>query len=247
MYTTISFAQSDDYVLDKKKQHNISPQFQKDIYDTKNPDYTSYFISPTAFTITKRDFRFASNDILFLKGTYGLTSNTNVSLTSSLFGSIFGSVKHSFNLQNEKTLSLSASAGNFTAFLKDTNIVLTGTDAVFTIGDHQNNVSIGTGFYFIKSNIDIVYDKREFFIHAITFGIQNQISKKVYLMADGYYFTNYNFFTAAAGLKFVIKTRYCLNTGIMPFVRDDIRTTRHDIKSVFLPVISFKMLIERKD
>ncbi|MGE0561927.1 MAG: hypothetical protein AB7O47_08935 [Flavobacteriales bacterium] len=229
-----------------KKSKNGSI-LNKDIYDLKNPDYTSYFISPTAFTITKRDFRLASNDVLFFKGTYGLTSKTNVSLTTSLFGSIFGSVKHSINLQDEKTLSFSGSAGNFTASLKDTNIIFTGTDVIFTLGNHQNNVSLGTGFYFIKSNIDIVYDKREFFLHAVTFGIQNQLSKKVYLMVDGYYFTNYNMFTAAAGLKFIIKTRYCLNAGIMPIVRDDIRTSRYDIKSVMIPVISFRMLIERKD
>lgn len=246
LFVSLCFSQTDDYVISGKKSNNNSI-LKKDIYDVKNPDYTSYFLSPTAFTITKRDFRLASNDILFFKGTYGLTSKTNLSLTTSLFGSILGSLKHSINLQNEKTLAFSGTVGNFTASLKDTNVIFTGVDAVFTIGNHQNNVSLGTGFYFIKSNIDIVYDKREFFVHAITFGIQNQISRKVYVMVDGYYFTNYNMFTAAAGLKFVIKTRYSLNAGIMPIVRDDIRTSRYDIKSVIIPVVSFRMLIERKD
>ncbi len=241
----IGFAQDDDYVVKDKK--SAKPLFKKDIYNTPNPDYTSYFISPTAFTLTKRDFRLASNDLVFFKVTYGLTSNSNVSLNTSLFGTIIGSVKHSIALQENQQLSFSASFGDFTASLKDTNILFGGGDANFTLGDHQNNVTFGTGFHAVKSNIDLIQDKRQVFVHTLNFGVQRQIGQKTYLMVDGYYFTNFSILTGAAGLKFVIKTRYALNVGVMPILWKTIRSTRYDIKPNRIPVVSFRMLIERKD
>jgi hypothetical protein len=244
-YLQLGFAQEDDYVVKDKK--SAKPLYKKDLYSTPNPDYTSYFISPTAFTITKRDFRLASNDLIFFKVTYGLTSNTNVSINTSLFGSIIGSVKHSIVLKENQQLSFSASFGDFTASLKDTNVLFGGCDANFTLGDHQNNVTFGTGFHVVKSNIDLIQDKRQFFVHTLNFGVQRQIAKKTYLMIDGYYFTNYSILTGAAGFKFVIKTRYTLNAGVMPILWNNIRNTRYDVKPILIPVVSFRMLIERKD
>lgn len=245
LFTThFCIAQEEDYVLEGKKSKNV---FSKNSFEIKNPDYTSYFISPTAFTITKRDFRLASNDLIFFKGTYGLTSTTNISLNSSLFGTLIGSLKQSINLEEEKTLSFTASFGDFTASLKDTNILFMDVDANFTFGNHQNNFTIGTGVNYIKSNIDLVSTKNEIVIHTINFGFQNQISRKIYVMVDGYYFTNFNILAAAAGFKFVIKTRYTLNAGVMPILWNNIRSSRYDIKPMMMPVLSFRMLIERKD
>lgn len=239
-------AQDDDeYVFKNKGKTNKKSISNKSIYDIPNPDYTSYFLSPTAFTITKRDFRLASNDIIFFKATYGLTDKTNISLNTTLFGSVIGSLKHSIDIDENQTLSFSASFGDFTASIKDTNILFTGADACFTFGDHQNNISVGTGFYYIKSSIDIFYDRKEFYAHVISFGLQNQIAKKTYIMVDGYYFTNYSILTAAAGFKFVIRTRYTLNAGIMPVLWNDIRSSRYNVKPTMIPVISFRMLIER--
>lgn len=242
--TTNVFAQ-DDYVVNSKKNPNAS--LKKDIYTIPNPDYTSYFISPTAFTLTKRDFRIANNDLLFFKLTYGLTSNTNISINTSLFGSLIGSVKHQLKLDEDKSIALSASFGEFFMSLKDTSVMFSGIDACFTMGNHQNNISFGTGFWFINSNIDIIQEKKQFYAHSLNFGIQSQLSKKIYVMVDGYYFTNYSLFAGAAGLKFIIKTRYALNLGVMPMLRNDIRNNRYDIKPFVLPVASFRMLIERRD
>ncbi len=240
------FAQvEDDYV--NKNQSKSKPLFNKKIYEISNPDYTSYFLSPTAFTLTKRDFRIASNDFIFVKGTYGLTDKLNISLNTSLFGSLIGSLKQRIDLGEQKSLSFSASLGNFTFTLKDTNILFSSADANFTFGTIQNSITVGTGMSFIKSNIDLVNDKRKFLMHFITFGLQNQLSRKVYFMVDGYYFTNYNILTAAAGFKFVIKTRYTLNAGVMPILWNDTRRSRYDIKPMMIPVVSFRMLIERKN
>lgn len=246
---TFCIAQEDeDYVLKNKNSRKSIRQLtdKKDIYDISNPDYTSYFISPTAFTITKRDFRLASNDIMFFKVTYGLTDHTNISINTSLFGSLIGSIKQSIDIDENQKLAFSASLGDFTASLKDTNILFTGADACFTLGDHQNNISFGTGFYYIKSSIDIFNDRRELYAHVISFGLQNQITKKTYFMVDGYYFTNYSIFTAALGFKFIIRTRYNLNVGVMPILWNDIRSSRYDIKPTMIPVVSFRMLIDRK-
>lgn len=245
VFLTASVYAQDDYVIADKK--NAKASLKKDIYTVPNPDYTSYFISPTAYTITKRDFRIANNDLLFLKLTYGLSSNTNISLNTSLFGSLIGSLKHQLKVDEEKSIALSASFGEFFMTLKDTSVMFSGVDACFTLGNHQNNLSFGTGFWFINSNIEMIQNKKQFYAHSINFGIQSQLAKKIYVMVDGYYFTNYSMFAGAAGLKFIIKTRYALNLGVMPMLRNDIRNNRYDIKPFVLPVASFRMLIERRD
>ena len=51
VFLTASVYAQDDYVIADKKNANAS--LKKDIYTVPNPDYTSYFISPTAYTITK--------------------------------------------------------------------------------------------------------------------------------------------------------------------------------------------------
>lgn len=245
---SVCFSQEEeDYVLNNHKTKNLDPNFKKNIYDIVNPDYTSYFISPTAFTIPKYNFRLANNDLLFFKGTYGLTNNTNISLTTTLFGSIIGSIKHAINLDDEKTLSFSASFGDFTASLIDTNILFSNVDVNFTFGTHQNSFTIGTGGSFISSNIELISSKQQIFIHTLNFGFQTQISRKGYVMIDGYYFTNYNILTAAAGLKFIMGKRFTLNVGVMPILWNNIRSSRYDIQPVIMPVASFRVLLGRKD
>ncbi len=239
-------AQNDEEYVESYK-NTKKPIFSKDLYEYKNPDYTSYFISPTAFTITKRDFRIAGNDFIFYKLTYGLTGKTNVSINTSLFGSIIGSIKHSFDVRENNRFALSASFGDFTAALKDTSIWFGGADAVYTIGNHENNMSFGTGFYSIKTNLELLQRNKLFYFHSITFGIQRQIAKKTFLMAEGYYFTNYSIFTGAGGLKFIIKSKYALNIGVMPILWNNIRQNRYSPKPFVIPVVSLRMLIKRRD
>jgi hypothetical protein len=93
----------------------------------------------------------------------------------------------------------------------------------------------------------MINEETEFFFHTINAGFQKQLSKNVYLMVDGLYFTNYNILTGGAGFKFVIKTKYSINAGLMPIFWNNIRTTRHDFTSGVIPFFSARMLIERKD
>ncbi|MCB9359703.1 MAG: hypothetical protein H6587_11705 [Flavobacteriales bacterium] len=238
------FAQ-DEYVLDT--DNSKTTEINKAIFNKPNPDYTSYFTTPTAYTLTKRDFRLASNDILFFKVSYGLTSNSTISLNMSAFSSLIGSIKQNIKKNENICISITASLGDLTSGLKDTTVLFTGCSGQATIGDHQNNLTIGTGIYYINSNVEMINEETEFFFHTINAGFQKQLSKNSYLMLDGLYFTNYNILTGGIGFKFVIKTKYSVNAGVMPVIWNNIRTTRHDFTSGVLPFFSVRMLIERKD
>jgi hypothetical protein len=244
-YCFSSFAQ-DDYVLESES-NSKTKEINKAIFNKPNPDYTSYFTTPTAYTLTKRDFRLASNDILFFKISYGLTSNTTISLNMSAFSSLIGSIKQNIKKNENVCVSITASLGDLTSGIKDTSVLFTGGSGQATIGNHQNNVTVGTGFYYINSNIEMINEEHEFFFHTINAGFQKQLSKNVYLMIDGLYFTNYNILTGGAGFRFVIKTKYSINAGLMPIFWNNIRTTRHDFTSGVIPFFSARMLIERKD
>jgi hypothetical protein len=238
------FAQ-DDYVLES--DNSKTTEINKAIFNKPNPDYTSYFTTPTAYTLTKRDFRLASNDILFFKVSYGLTEKTTIALNMSMFGSLVGSIKQNIKQNENVRLSITASLGDLTSGIKDTSVLFTGGSFLATIGDHQNNITIGTGFYYVKSSIELINEETEFFFHTINAGFQKQLSKNIYLMLDGLYFTNYNIITGGAGFKFVIKTKYSINAGVMPVIWNNIRTTRHDFTSGVIPFFSARMLIERND
>lgn len=243
-YFYTAFAQ-DDYVLES--DNSKSTEINKAIFNKPNPDYTSYFTTPTAYTLTKRDFRLASNDILFFKVSYGLTNKTTIGLNMSMFSSLVGSIKQNIKSNESINISITASIGDLTSGIKDTTVLFTGGSGQATIGDHQNNLTIGTGFYYINSNVEMINEETEFFFHTINAGFQKQLSKNVYLMVDGLYFTNYNILTGGAGFKFVIKTKYSINAGLMPIFWNNIRTTRHDFTSGVIPFFSARMLIERKD
>lgn len=239
-----SFAQ-DDYVLESTE--STKNEVNSAFFNKPNPDYTSYFTTPTAFTLSKRDFRLASNDIIFFKASYGLTSNTTLSLNMSAFSSLVGSIKQNLKRNETVNISITASLGDLTSGIKDTTVLFAGTSCQATIGDHQNNLTIGTGIYYINSNVEMINEEHEFFFHVINAGFQNQLSKNIYFLIDGMYFTNYNVLTGGVGFKFVIKTKYSINAGIMPIVWNNIRTSRHDFTSGVLPFFSARMLIERKD
>tara|TARA_R110001592_G_scaffold88758_4_gene261314 strand:- start:427 stop:1197 length:771 start_codon:yes stop_codon:yes gene_type:complete len=244
IYFTAAFAQ-DDYVLES--DNSKTTEINKAIFNKPNPDYTSYFTTPTAYTLTKRDFRLASNDILFFKASYGLTNNTTISLNISAFSSLVGSIKQNIKRNENVSVSITASIGDLTSGLEDTTVLFTGGSGQATIGDHQNNVTIGTGIYYINSSVEMINEESEFFFHTINAGFQKQLSKNIYLMIDGLYFTNYNILTGGAGFKFVIKTKYSINAGLMPIFWNNIRSTRYDFTSGVIPFFSARMLIERKD
>lgn len=236
-----NFYAQDDYVIDNKKK------IKEKNFNKSNTDYTSYFSTPTAFTLTKRDFRIASNNILFAKGSYGLTNKTTASVTVSAFGSLVASIKQNLKQNETVAISISSTFGDLSLAVRDTSFLFTGINGQATIGDKQNNLTIGTGIYYLNSNVEFINEEHEFLFHYINAGIQSQLSNNMYLMVDGMYFTNYNVFMGTAGLKFLLKTKYSFNVGLMPIIWDNIRTTRHDFTSGVLPFFSARMLIERKD
>jgi len=234
----------DDYVLDAKQLDK--PVIKKPIYNVPNPDYMAYNTTPTAFPLSSRDFRLASNDILFFKCSYGLTSKTTVSANMSLFGSLIGSVRQLIKEKDNVTVSFSASIGDFRAASADTTIFFTGTNIEVTIGDHQNNLSFGAGFHYMNSDtLEIFNEEHEFFFYTINVGFQNQLSRSLYLVLDALYFTNYNILTGGASLKFVIKRKYSINAGLMPITWNNIRSSRWDLRPGIIPFFSMRMLIER--
>jgi len=84
-----SYAQ-DDYVItipDKKEAH---PTLFNSI---DNPDFTNYFITPTAFTLHKREIRVSGTDLVFAKGSFGLTNKTTVSANIGFWGMVTGAIK----------------------------------------------------------------------------------------------------------------------------------------------------------
>lgn len=237
-----SFAQ-DDYVLDAKELDK--PVIKKPIYNIPNPDYMGYNTTPTAFTLGQRDFRLASNDILFFKGSYGVTSKTTLSVNLSMFSSMVGIIRQQLKESDDFVVSVSASLGDLYSASRDTTILFTGTNIEATIGDHQNNLSFGTGIHYINSTIDIFNERREFFFHTINVGFQNQLSRIMYIVLDAMYFTNYGILTGGASLKFVIKRKYSINAGIMPVTWNEIRSTRYDLHPGVLPFFAVRMLIDR--
>ena len=242
-FSCINLFAQDDYVLEDYKTNETN--IIEDHYDKPNPDYTSYFMTPSAYTLTSRDFRFASNDIIFLKASYGFTNNTTASLNVSMFSSVVASVKQNIKRNETVSLSITASVGDLYAASEDTTVAFTGGSFQATIGDHQNNLTFGTGVYYIGSNIDIINEQSQFFFHTVNVGFQNQISKHIYFLAEGLYFTNYSVFTGGVGLKFVVKRKYSINVGAMPVLWNNIRTSRHDFSSGVIPFFSVRMLIER--
>ncbi len=242
LFSFLAYAQ-DDYVIDANDLDK--PVIKKSISDVPNPDYTSYFTSPTAFTLSSRDFRLASNDIIFFKCSYGISSKTTLTANMSLFGSLIASVKQQIHEGENHTVSFTASMGDFTASIRDTTIFFTGASAQLTFGDYQRNFTIGTGFHYVYSNIDVVNENNEFYFHTINAGYQNQLNKYLYLIVDGYYFTNYNLFSGGAGLKFIIKRKYSLNVGVMPLLFNDVRSSRYQVSGGVIPFFAVRMLIAR--
>ena len=86
-------AQNDAYVIEQP-DNQLKNNFEK----LKNPDYTSYLLSSSSFTLKKREIRIVNTDIIFAKGSYGLTDNTTASLSISLIGTLVASIKQQIKI-----------------------------------------------------------------------------------------------------------------------------------------------------
>jgi len=241
-------AQDDDYVIsnptDIKKE--IKPTTNSTLNTVPNPDFTNYFVSSSAYTLKKNTFRLSGTDVVFVKGSYGLTDNTTVSVNLSLFGTVNASIKQKININEDIKLGISASVGRLFFLPPDTTVFNAGGEAMVTLGDVQDNLSVGTGFYYVKSNFDLINEEKELFIHTVYIGAQKQISRKMYLMAEVIYLLNDKVLTGAIGIKLVVGNRISLNFGLMPGAWNNPSNNKFSTMPGAIPLISFRMLLGGK-
>jgi len=139
-------------------------------------------------------------------------------------------------------MGFSASIGQLLAVPTDSVIFFTGGQSMVTLGDIQNNITFGVGFYYAKSSFKAINEEKEFFLSNFYVSSQKQISKRVYLIAEGIYFGNYNVLSGALGIKVTIKESMTLGFGIMPLAWIDPNINNSDIDAGALPIITFRML-----
>jgi hypothetical protein len=237
-------AQEIDYVINNPDSidNNL---IKAKAFKIPNPDYTSYFLNSTAYTLKSRDIRISGTDLIFAKGSYGLTNNTMASVSISLIGTLVASIKQQVHLNEDIKLAFSVSFGQLLSVPKDSMIFFGGGQTMVTVGDIQNNITVGTGFYYSKSTFDIISEEKEFFLSNLYCGVQKQLSRRVYIILEGIYFWNYNVFSGAAGVKIIIKKEMSLNIGVMPIAWKDPNLNRSNIDGNILPIISFRMLLDR--
>jgi len=234
--STLTNAQ-DNYVISKPSDKNI---FEK----LENPDYTNYLLSSSSFTLKKREIRISNTDILFVKGSYGLTDNTTASLNISLIGTFVASFKHQIELADELKLGFSASIGQIASLPTDSIIFFTGGQTMITFGDFQDNITFGLGLYYAKSSFKIINDEEDFLLSNVYIATQKQLGKRIYLIAEGIYFTNYNIFSGALGVKITIKEYMTLGGGIMPLAWIDPSINTSTIEANAIPLITLRMLLD---
>lgn len=211
-----------------------------------NPDYTNYTLTASAYTLRSRDFRFSGTDLLFAKVSYGIKTNTTVSGHISLLGSLIGSVKQKIPLGENLDLGFALSAGRALYAPTDSLVNIAGGQSMVTLGDFQNNLTAGVGIYYTHSNFELLEDKRDVFFNHVYAAVQRQLWSKIYLMAEGMYFWDYNTFVGSVVLKFIIKRDYSLCVGVMPLARDGrIAPNRSVTEAGVIPVISYRWLLSR--
>jgi len=241
------FSQDIDYVISdpNKEKKEFNKPSNSDSTIVSNPDYVSYILTSTAYTLEKKKIRLSGTDVIFIKGSYGITDNTMFSINISAFGTFTASLKQQIDLSDYLKLGLSASGGRLLFFNFDTTAYFGGGQAMITLGDRQDNITAGSGFYLIKSSYDLFGNgKDQFVLHNVYVGFQKQLGEKIYIIAEGIYFINYKVFTGSAGVKLIMGERMALNFGLMPFGFNDPSSNNSDIP-VAIPLISFRVLLGR--
>ena len=241
------FAQEEDYVISKPKPTKTRKESKRVLYgEIQNPDYTNYFFTASAHTLKSRDIRLSGTDLLFAKGSYGITNYTTASVNISLIGTLMGTLKHRIELNEMLNLAFTADLGLLGTISEDSLLLLGGTQGIITLGDYQDNATFGMGFYYMQSTFELDNGEDNIPLYNILFGVQKQISRKVYLIGDGYYFPVYNLFTGGFGAKFIIKDYMSLLIGLMPITqRYQYINNRQITEAVVLPAVSFRMLLDR--
>lgn len=238
-----SFAQ-DDYVITEpikeKKANNIL--FGK----MDDPDFTNYFFTASAYTLKSRDIRISNTDILFTKGSYGLTNNTTASINFSFFGTITGSLKHKIDINDDLKLAFSVGGGSLATVGSDSVMFVGGGQSMITYGTHNDNITFGIGYYHVKSTFDFNNGDTDLPLYKIYAGIQKQIGRRVFLLADIMYFADFNLITGGLGAKVIIKDYMTLLVGVMPITQEYAYLNNTNIReSIVLPVVSYRIWLDR--
>ncbi|PKP47763.1 MAG: hypothetical protein CVT95_05260 [Bacteroidetes bacterium HGW-Bacteroidetes-12] len=238
-------AQDDEYIIEDPSKKGVNATFDKT--QISNPDYTSYFLMPTAFTLKKKEIRLASTDLVFAKGSYGLSDRTTVSINLSAFTMLTLGLKHSIKVSEDITIAGTISGGQLLNINPDTLSFIGGANLLISFGDIQNNFSAGVGLYYMYSNFDFIDEDREITFFHFFIGAQRQISKKLYLVIDGIYFPTYQVYTGGIGVKLTLGKKISLGLGIMPIAWNDVSTNRGvELQPVAIPLLSFKMLLNKQ-
>lgn len=240
----VSIAQ-DDYVITevvepKKKANNILFGRMDD------PDYNNYFLTASAYTLKSRDIRISNTDLLFTKGSYGLTNNTTASINFSFFGTLTGSIKYKIDLNENLKLGFSVGGGSVGTISSDSVIYVGGGQGMITLGNHNDNLTFGIGYYHVKSTFDLGGGSDEIPLYKIYVGLKKQVGRRVFIVADGIYFADFNLFTAGIGVKITIKDYMSLLIGVMPITQEYNYLNSTQIReSIILPVISYRIWLDR--
>lgn len=247
-------AQTDDYVLEKEKSsatkrtHPNNSDNESVIYGISNPDYTNHLLTPTSFTLKKREIRLASSDIIFAKVSYGLTNSTTVSVNTAMFGMLIPSIKYSIAINNQMTIAGALSGGQLLAISEDSIIGFAGGSLMGTLGNIQNNLTAGIGFYYAKGSFDFVNNDNEMPFFHFFIGGHRQISQRLFLSFDAMYFPLYQVYTGSAGIKITLKENMSLGIGVMPIAWNDVSTNNGvEFQPILIPLLSFKMLLNKSD
>jgi len=238
--TLSTAAQEDEYVINQPNNQNEN-RFEK----LKNPDFSNYLLTSSSFTLKKRDIRISNTNVIFSKASYGLTDKTTASLSISLIGTFIASIKQQVKIADELKLGFSAAAGQIAALPTDSIVFFTGGQSMITLGDHQNNITFGLGIYYAKSSFKLINEEKEFLLSNIYIAMQRQLGKRVYLIAEGIYFNNYNILSGSLGAKITIKESMTLGAGIMPLAWIDPSINTSNIEASAIPLLTFRMLLDR--
>ena len=249
-FSVTAFAQTDDdYVNEDKtttpKQKRSIDSDATIIYGISNPDYTNHFLTPTSLTLKKDEIRLASSDIIFAKASYGLTNSTTISVNSALFGMFIPSIKQSLAVNNEMTIAASLSGGQLLAINEDSVIAFGGGSIMGTLGNIQNNFTVGAAFYYAKGTFNFANNNEMPFFHFFIGG-HRQIGQRVFISFDVMYFPTYQVYTGSAGIKITIRENMSIGIGVMPIAWNDVSTNKGvEFQPILIPLLSFKMLLNK--
>ena len=237
-----TIAQDDDYVITPPKK-----QLKSDFNQLDNPDYTNYLLSASCFTLKKRDIRISNTDLVFSKVSYGLTDNTTASMSISLIGGLVASIKQQIHIADETRLGFSASFGQIAALPTDSTVLFAGGQAMITLGNHQDNITFGLGFYYAKSSFELIGNETNFLLNNIYLAGQKRLGRRVYFIAEGIYFNSYNILSGTMGVKITIKETMTIGAGVMSLAWIDpiTRNVFYAPAGSLLPLLSFRMLLDR--